>query len=88
MLLKENNMKTLTIRIELDGPYSSNNLKIRHTLAETIEERGIGEIWNQGMGENYMDVSLDIAPSEEKENEIKSILQSLNLLERAEFIYE
>jgi len=81
-------MKSLTIKIDLDEPYSSVNLKIRHTLAETIEERNIGEVWNQGMGENYMDVSLDIVPSEEKEQEIKSILQSLNLLEKAEFIYE
>jgi hypothetical protein len=86
--LKENKIKTLTIKIKLDEPYSSVNLKIRHTLVETIEEREIGEVWNQGMSDDYMDVSLDIVPSEEKEQEIKSILQSLNLLERTEFIYE
>lgn len=81
-------MKTLTIRIELDGPYSPANLRVRHTLAETLEGRGIGEVWNQGMSEDYMDVTLDMDPDEGKEQEIKSILQSLNLLGRATLIYE
>ncbi len=86
--MKGKKLKTLILKIKLDDKYSSANLLMRHTLAETIEDRGIGEVWNQGMGEDYMDVSLDIVASEEKEQEIKSILKSLNLLDKAEFIYK
>ncbi|WP_143961167.1 hypothetical protein [Litoribacter populi] len=72
----------------MEEPYSTVYLKIRRTLAESIEEREIGEVWDQGMSGDYMDLSLDIIPSEENEQKIRSILQSLNLLDRAELIYE
>jgi hypothetical protein len=77
----------LTIRIKLDERFSDTNLQIRYSLADTLEERGIGEVYDEGMGEDFMEVSLDVVKSEKEEREIKSILQSLGLLAGSELIY-
>jgi hypothetical protein len=79
--------QTLTIRVKLDEQFSDTNLQIRYTLVDTLEERGIGEVYDEGMGEDFMEVSLDVVRSEKKEAEIKSILQSLGLLEGSELMY-
>lgn len=85
--LLKTSKKRLTIRIPVDEPYSSVNLRIRHTLAHTLEERGIGDVWNQGMTEDYMELNVDLE-SFDREEEIKSILKALNLLEGCDLIYE
>ncbi len=77
----------LTIRMKLDERFSDTNLQIRYTLVDTLEERGIGEVYDEGMGEDFMEVSLDVVKSDKTEREIKSILQSLGLLENSELIY-
>lgn len=77
----------LIIHIKLNEYFLSRNLNLRHTLVDTLEERGIGEVFDEGMGEDFMDVALDIVPSEQKEKEIKSILQSLGVLENSELTY-
>lgn len=77
----------LTIRVKLDERFSDTNLQIRYTLVDTLEERGIGEVYDEGMGEDFMEVSLDVVRSEKTEAEIKSILQSLGLLANSELIY-
>ena len=77
----------LTIRVKLDERFSDTNLQIRHTLVDTLEERGIGEVYDEGMGEDFMEVSLDVVRSEKTEAEIRSILQSLGLLANSKLIY-
>lgn len=77
----------LTIHIKLDERFSDTNLQIRYTLVDTLEARGIGEVYDEGMGEDFMEVTLDVVRSEKIEAEIKSILQSLGLLEISELIY-
>ena len=79
--------QTLTIRVKLDEHFSNTNLQIRYTLVDTLEERGIGEVYDEGMGEDFMEVSLDVVRSERTEREIKSILQSLGLLANSELVY-
>lgn len=73
--------------MKLDERFSDANLQIRYTLVDTLEERGIGEVYDEGMGEDFMEVSLDVVRSEKTEREIKSILQSLGLLAGSEFVY-
>ena len=85
-LIMEN--KNLRIRIVLDRPYHEDDLKLRYALVDTIEERGIGEVWDEGMGEGYMEVNVELQPTEEKEKEVKSILQSLGLLQSSEIFLE
>ena len=79
--------QSLTIRVKLDERFLDTNLQIRYTLVDTLEERGIGEVYDEGMGEDFMEVSLDVVRSEKTEAEIKSILQSLGLLANSELIY-
>jgi hypothetical protein len=81
------NKRSLTIRVKLDEHFSDTNLQIRYTLADTLEERGIGEVYDEGMGEDFMEVSLDVVRSEKTELKIKAILQSLGLLESSELVY-
>jgi len=69
--------KALTIRVKLEERFSAPDLQIRYTLVDTLEERGIGEVYDEGMGEDSIEVTLEITPSKKKEAEIKSILQSL-----------
>ena len=77
----------LTIRVKLDEHFSNTNLPLRYTLVDTLEERGIGEVYDEGMGEDFMEVSLAVVRSEKTEAEIKSILHSLGLLAGSELIY-
>ena len=78
---------SLTIRVKLDERFSDTNLQIRYTLVDTLEERGIGEVYDEGMGEDFIEVTLEVVHSEEIEGEIKSILQSLGLLANSELHY-
>ena len=42
----------LVIKIKTGGNFSEKELNIRYTLADTIEERGIGEVVEEGIGED------------------------------------
>ncbi len=79
--------QSLTIRIKLDDRFSDTNLKLRYTLVDTLEEREIGEVYDENMGEDFMEVTLDIVRTDKKEKDIKSVLQSLGLLTGSEFVY-
>ncbi|GGC72626.1 hypothetical protein GCM10011387_27660 [Pedobacter quisquiliarum] len=79
-------MKNLTVRILLNEA-SGINLNLRHTLVDTLEEREIGEVWDECIGEKYMEVNVYVKPSKRIEKEIKAILESLGLLEGSELIY-
>ena len=78
----------MTIHIKLGERFSDTNLQLRYTLVDTLEERRIGEVHDERMGEDFIEVSLDVVRSENTEAEIKSILQSLGLLENSELIYD
>lgn len=79
--------QTLTIRVNIDGPWSDRNLQIRYILVETLEGRGIGEVRDEGTGEDYMEVTLDVIRSEANDEAVRSILQSLGLLSNSELNY-
>lgn len=80
--------KNLRVKIALDRPYNDDDLQLRYTLVDTIEERGIGEVWDEGMGDSYMEINIELEPTEEKQEQIKSILQSLGLLKSSEIFLE
>lgn len=80
-------LKNLRIRIKLDRIFSEDDLKLRYTLVDTIEDRGIGEVWDEGIGEDHMEINVEILPTDKKEGEIKSILRSLSLLNGADLEY-
>ncbi|HEX7016861.1 MAG TPA: hypothetical protein VF191_15240 [Cyclobacteriaceae bacterium] len=77
----------LTITTQLSEASAIVYLNLRHTLVDTLEERGIGDVIDEGMGEDFMDVALEIVFSKEKEDEIRSILRSLGILESSELTY-
>jgi hypothetical protein len=79
--------RLLTIRIVLESPLSDIDLKLRHTLADTLEDRGIGEVVDEGSCQNYMEIALSIDPSEHKESSVRSLLQSLGLFNKVELFY-
>lgn len=41
--------RELTILTKLSESFSNANLNLRHTLVDTLEERGIGEVVDEGM---------------------------------------
>ena len=77
----------LTITTQLSEASAIVYLNLRHTLVDTLEERGIGDVIDEGKGEDFMDVALEIVFSKEKEDEIRSILRSLGILESSELTY-
>ncbi|PTB96641.1 hypothetical protein C9994_06500 [Marivirga lumbricoides] len=80
--------KNLRIRINLDRSFHADDLKLRYTLVDTIEDRGIGEVWEEGMGDGYLELNVELDYSEEKVQEINSILASLGLKESTELFLE
>jgi ketopantoate reductase len=77
----------LTLKIKTGGILSKKELNIRYTLADTIEERGIGEVVEEGTGEDYILVAVKAKSVKKAEQKIKPILLSLGLLEATEFGY-
>ncbi len=80
--------RNFKIRIHFNNESYKNHLLLRHTISDTIESRGIGEVWNEGIGENYIELDVLVDYSLQLENEIKSLLDTFNLLPRSEIIIE
>ena len=80
--------KHLTIRLNYGAGLDYQDLPLRYILADTIEERGIGKVINEGAGEYYMEVQVKIDGRMDYHQEIISILESLSLMPHAELIYE
>lgn len=80
-------LQTLTIKVKLESLYSDNDLKIRYILAATLEEHEIGDVWDECIGEDFMEVRIDVNRSEAIDKEVKSILKSLGLLDNSELTY-
>lgn len=55
-------------------------LELRYLLADTIEHRKLGEIVNEGTGAGFTEVSFITSYTAQKEEEIKSLVQALGLL--------
>ncbi|MCC5939265.1 MAG: hypothetical protein JJU34_18440 [Lunatimonas sp.] len=52
--------KNLRILIDVGHKVNENDLNLRYTLADTIEARGIGDVWDEGMGENYIEINVEL----------------------------
>ena len=81
-------LKNLKITISLDESFEQSDLRLRHTLVDTIEDRGIGDVWDEGMGEDYMEINVELDPDENKIEEVNSILESLGVLKQSKLLIE
>lgn len=77
----------LTVKMKIGSGLLERGLNIRYTLADTIEERKIGEVVEEGTGVDYMVIVVKVKSVKKAEKEIKQILLSLGLLEITEFSY-
>ncbi|MEO1254861.1 MAG: hypothetical protein AAFY41_08255 [Bacteroidota bacterium] len=56
------------------------DLSVRYTLVDTIEDRGIGRVIEEGTGEDGMHVIVQVqGVKETKESELYSLVKSLGL---------
>lgn len=78
-------MPLLTLTIPLKGSSTKKDFDLRYTLVDTIEERGIGEVIEEGTGDRFMQVVIELDKTDEKEQEIRQILKSLDLLSMTDF---
>ncbi len=76
----------LYIRINFPEGLNEDDLSIRYIFSDTLEARGIGTVVSMGTGEGFFDLNLILDNFEDKQSEIRSILESLNLLQNAELI--
>jgi hypothetical protein len=78
-------MQTLTIRIAIEKGSERLNMRLLHTLVDTLEHRNVGEIWDESIGEDFMEVILDIDDLDENQPKIKDVLGALDLLSSSQF---
>lgn|GEM_PF-3259098 len=66
------------------APFDSSvetGLSVRYTLVDTIEDRNIGQVIEEGMGEAGLYVTVQIEGNrKEKESELFSLIKSLGLV--------
>ncbi len=68
----------VTVPLSNDDARNINRtLELRYLLADTIEERGLGDIINEGTGGNFIDVSFITNDAEQLEPDLRSLLLSL-----------
>ena len=77
----------LTIKINLDK-ITTEDLSFRYIIADTIEERGIGTIVNEGTGEGYLEIGVMVNDVDLAKAQIKDLLASLNLEKNSEIEYD
>jgi len=63
-------------------------LNIRYTLADTIENRNLGVIVNEGSGVGFMEVKFESIFNHKMEMELHSLILSLGILDATEIIIE
>jgi hypothetical protein len=78
----------LSIRIELIGHPSMVNLNLRNTLSDTLEDRKVGEVIYEQIGDTFIEVGLEVLRSPETDDEIISVLKSLGLFQNSKLRYE
>ena len=74
----------IQIRCEGTGFPTGNELEIRNTLEELIEERGIGEVVDAGSGLGVMDLAVAVANPEAALRSINTLVDQLSLRSRTE----
>ena len=56
------------------------DLSVRYTLVDTIEDRNIGQVIEEGIGEEGLHVTVQVEGNrKEKESELYSLIKSLGL---------
>jgi len=73
-------MKIVSVNVSLNKDDSDNinrTLELRYLLADTIEERGLGEIVNEGTGDSYIDVSFITENAAKLKPDLESLLLAL-----------
>jgi hypothetical protein len=78
----------LTITLNFPVGITRPDFSIRYILADTIEQRGLGEVIDEGSGVGFMDICIKLSPGDTREAEIISLLESLGLKDHAELYYE
>ncbi len=82
-------MKIVYVKIPLSKDDSKNinrALELRYLVSDTIEERGLGQIINEGTGEDYIDISFLTNQEDELENNLKSLLLSIGFSKESEIL--
>ncbi len=80
-------MKLVNVKVALSKTDSDNvnrTLELRYLLADTIEERGLGQIENEGIGEHFIEVSFITEKENDLINQLEGLLLSLGFTERNE----
>ncbi len=73
-------MKKIRVKVLLNEDDIKNinrTLELRYLLADTIEERGLGQIINEGTGEGYIDISFETENVNLLDSNLKELLISL-----------
>jgi hypothetical protein len=74
---KRNDRKNLCIKVRLDQPFSQTYLSLRDTIEDTIIDRNLGDVWDVGMSETFMEINVECySPSV---NKIKSLIKVLGI---------
>ena len=73
----------VTIKINFPNGMTASDFSMRYILADTLEERDIGRVINEGTGDRYMEISVKLKEGKALED-ITSLLRSLNLFNQAE----
>ena len=75
--------EAIFIRVEFPEGISKEKLELRYILADTIENRGIGNVIEEGSGEDFIELIVDVEQVENPMEKISSILLSLGLTDFA-----
>ena len=75
----------LTLTITTDKTFSEEGLNVRYTLVDTIEQRKIGQIIEEGSDQDSVYVAIRSTSAKGVKNKVEPILLSLGLLASTEF---
>jgi HJR/Mrr/RecB family endonuclease len=85
IILYENMPEILTLNIKADSTLSEEDVNIRYTLIDTIEQRKIGQVVEEGSGKNSIYIAIRGTSAKRVKNKVKPILLSLGLLKATKF---
>jgi hypothetical protein len=70
----------IAIKINLDYFPEDSDFSFRYILTDTTEARDIGEVVDEGSGNGFMDITVEVKNINDASEKIKEILNSLNIL--------
>lgn len=80
--------KNLKIIIDLEHNVNQYDLNLRNTISDTLEDRGIGEVWDEGSGENFLEINMELEGTGNIRKEVESILKSFGIQDASQIIIE